>query len=224
MTEITTQDRREFARLRSLLINPGSVQLLHSGRGSRVWLTDEIVLLDVTGSPAVDADSEDGLYRLVGTKGLIRKPGIPTVNLAIWLSAVTWAAWLPAWPSGFSVTDSEAKAMLVYVDAVSAAGRTRIPLAMNEDIWHAFKAAYPDAALWHAGYGGPFRVSVLDNDELAYIQAVRIPGDIHKVVQAMVDAMNAEAGEDGKNGTAPGAAGTGDRNHPLEQHRSQSDQ
>jgi hypothetical protein len=171
------EDTREYARLRSLTSRqPGGVQLLHSNQGRDAWLADANVLVKVTGSPAVEG-LDDGLYRLMN-KGLVPMAGRVTINLPIYFSQVRGCTRLPVYPTIWSLTENEAKAMLFYVEVPEAESqaRMRIPLAMNEDIWRAYVKCYPDLTAWHSGHKSPFLISTPDEPELAYIAPITIPG------------------------------------------------
>lgn len=226
---ITREDRAEIARLRSLIYNRERVDVLHSGGGSQAWLCDGVVMVRVTGSPAVEG-LEDGEYRIVVGKGLIRnqdkarddrdrvimvdgKPAMadrgPRYNLPIYFGIAHGYKYHPAYPTRFSLTDNEAKAMVMFVDVDMATAvkarmvdgdipaalvkpeglvKVRYPLAMNEEVWHAIKKAYPDAALSHPGYGGPFLVSTPAIPELAYVESIRIPESEQGPAVALVEA------------------------------------
>jgi len=226
---VTSESRAEIARLRSFMHRPGSVDVLHSGGGKEVWLSDGFVLIRVTGSPSVEG-LEDGEYKIVAGKGFIRsqdkarddrdrvimvdgKPVMadrgPRFNLPIYFGIAHGYTYHRAYPTRFSLTDNEAKAMIMFVDvdmgtAVKARMvdgdipaavvkpdkrvMVRYPLAMNEDVWNAIKRVYPDAAISHPGYGGPFLIGTPAIPELAYVESIRIPESEQGPAVALVEA------------------------------------
>jgi hypothetical protein len=214
----------EFRKLRNLMIEPGAVDVLHSNGGKDLWFCDDYVLVNVTDSPAVVGfDQDDGLYRLQANKGLVAREGLPRWNLPIAFAGWRVLTWYPVVATGISITDSEAKAMICFAVVPNPAvtsiqrevgiyddiGDLRIPLAINEDVWRAFRALWPSAYLMHSGRfdldGKPraFRISTSDREERAYIQPAKIPADMRKVVNAAVNAAEIpEGGETGseKNG------------------------
>lgn len=198
MSDITAEQRREIGALRSLMITPGNVQLSRSGK--RTWLTDQIVLLDVTGLSVI-AGLEDGWYRIVGGG---QNPGLTVrsdtskhllFNVDAYLEKARKLDYYPVQPTEWSLTNNEAKAFLLYVTVRSVIEYTaveRIPLAMNQDVWKAFRLEYPDAELYHTGYGRPFLVSTPDNPELAYVESIAIPEKRQPEAMLIADAYSGQ--------------------------------
>jgi hypothetical protein len=226
---ITSENRAEIARLRSFVHNRERVDLLHSAGGSEAWLCDGVVMIRVTGSPAITG-LDDGEYRIVAGKGLIRnqdkarderdkpimvdgKPAMtdrgPRFNLPIYFGIARGYKYHRAYATRFSLTDNEAKAMIMFVDvdmatAVKArmvdgdipaavvkpdnAVLVRYPLAMNEDVWKAIRRAYPLATLSHPGHGGPFLIGSPGIPVLAYVEPIQIPESEQGPAVALVEA------------------------------------
>lgn len=204
---VTADDRREFGRLRSLLINPGSVEILHSGRGERTWMTDRFVMIDITGSRALAAGMPDGEYRLMASKGFQFSERGPLVNMATYLAKMSGLTWYAAHATRWSITDSQAKAMILVAELPpehsghEAQGARRVPLAMNEDVWQSVRASYPGAELAHTGRrGDPFRITV-DEQVIGYVQAVQIPPQLQSTAQIIAGNSPYMEGED-KGGTS----------------------
>lgn len=190
---ITADDKREYARLRSLLINPASVEVLHSGGGERVWMTDRFVMIDITDSRALREDMPDGEYRLMASRGFQFSQRGPLVNMAVYLAKMRSLAWHPAYATQWSVTDSQAKAMLLYVDLPQRRSwhevepARRVPLAMNEDVWQSIVTSYPGAELAHTGSrGDPFRVTT-GAQVVGYVQVIPIDSQLEKTAQIIAD-------------------------------------
>jgi hypothetical protein len=204
--ENAAAERKEYSRLRSLLIEPGNVYVCRAQ--GRTWLTDKYVVMDVTGFP-VTRELEEGWYRIVasGANAGFRTPdkkssaenetAVWHLNIANWFKEVRERDYWPVTPTGISFTDSEAKAFLLIADTAYGspyAPHTRIPVAMHEDVWQGFRQAWPDATLSHPGYADPFRISIPGNEDLAYVYGVAIPERLHKIVLAITDAYEPEGG------------------------------
>jgi hypothetical protein len=196
--ENAAAERKQYSRLRSLLIEPGNVYVCRAQ--GRTWLTDKYVVLDVTGFPAV-SEVEEGWYRIVasGANAGFRKPDKKTsaenetavwhLNIGRWLKEMRERDYWPVTPTGISFTDSEAKAFLLITSTLGPLGASiRMPVAMHEDVWQGFRQAWPDATLSHPGYADPFRVSIPGNEDLAYIYGVTIPNRLHRIVLAIIEA------------------------------------
>jgi hypothetical protein len=215
-------ERKEYSRLRSLLIEPGNVYITRAE--GCIWLTDKYVVLDATGFSSV-RELEPRWYRIVasGANAGFREPDKKTsaenetavwhLNIARWLKEIRERDYRPVIPTGISFTDSQAKAFLLFAEiaepepedipapsaVVMEAGhiRFRVPLAMHEDVWQGFRLAWPDATLSHPGYADPFRISIPGNGDLAYVYGVAIPERLHKIVLAIVEAYDDRGNERG---------------------------
>jgi hypothetical protein len=174
------------------MVEPGNVYL--ASVEGRIWLTDQFVILDVTGFSAVQ-ELEDGWYRIVASganAGLRPREKGPSLNIANWIKEIRGRSYCPATATEISFTDSEAKAMLLFVEVSEPIDRAwptaiRYPVAMNEDVWRSFKTAWPDAKLSHPGYAGPFRISIPGHKELAYVEPIQIPEHLQPVAVAIID-------------------------------------
>ena len=183
MTDITTLDRQQWSRLRSLFIEPGEVELMTdtSDVEPRRWMTDKYVMLDVTRNPALGGPDElpDGMYRVTASKGpvpLDRHAGRDVVSClqAFEAGADWWAVHETRW------TLRDDRAQLIYV--CNPVGFQRVPLAIDRDVFEAFKAAYQDAVYQATPVVG-HSIRVLPRVKAsgrtlapaAYIQPVRIP-------------------------------------------------
>jgi hypothetical protein len=181
MADFTDSQRAEISQLYRIMDIPGTVNVLRAA--GKVWLTDGFVLLNVTGSPVV-ADLDDGLYRLQLRNGFIRRPDATTYRLPEFMTYLRRFSWHPVQATRWAQYPEPAnKARLFFVQV----GHERYALGLNEEIWRAVMARYPDAQWWHAGYGGPFKVTTPDNDELAYIEPARLPEDLLEEANKLVE-------------------------------------
>jgi len=219
MPELDSTRLAEFRKLRNLMIEPTAVDILHSNGGKDLWLCDEYVLVNVTDSPAIEGlDQDDGLYRLQANKGLVAREGLPRWNLPIVFAEWRPLTLYPVVATGISITDSKAKAMICFAVVPNPEvtsiqrdygiyddlGDLRIPLAINEDVYLAFRELWPSAYLMHSGRFAddgkprPFRITTDDREERAYVQPAKIPADMRRVVNAAVNAADIpEGGETG---------------------------
>lgn len=139
--ENAAAERKEYSRLRSLLIEPGNVYVTRTEE--RIWLTDKYVVLDATGF-SVMAEVEEGWYRIVasGDNAGFRTPDRKTsaenetavwhLNIAKWLKEIRGREYWPVIPTGISFTESKAKAFLLITDTTSTVELGEV-YAVDED-------------------------------------------------------------------------------------------
>jgi hypothetical protein len=196
---LTPNERRAFARLRSLLANASEVSIATDDDGSR-WLSDRYAIINVTNDSACEGVA-DGQYKLTAGKGFVPDDLVPPNALAL-LEIIEGeeANWLPVTRTEWSVADSEAKTLLCYATmiaepATTAATSKRHPVAINEGIWNAFVAAFdnkdhtrvirfekdPDKPT------RPFRI-IVDNKIVAYSMGIRLPDGAEKIAKLIVEA------------------------------------
>ena len=180
--DIDLDIRKEWARLRSLLYETHDLALTTDGRDGHRWLTDRYVLLDVTGSPAIEG-LEDGAYKLLATRGL---QGGLAVNedyqnflgggIVDYLDRVeSGANWVCAHPSEWSVAEHPGKAMLL-----SCVGR---PVLIGESTWTTLHRHFPEARVEYDMSSGRnlFRVWEPNGNFdpgsriVAYVAGIQIP-------------------------------------------------
>jgi hypothetical protein len=200
---LTPDERRAFARLRSLLANVNEVSIATDDDGSR-WLTDRYAIINVTNDEAVKGVA-DGEYKLTVGKGFVPSDLVPPNALSLLeIIEAEEANWLPVKRTAWSVADSEAKTLLCYAGEYkmkkSASSSPEVqnrrnPVAINEGIWNAFVAAYdnkdhtrvirfekdPDKVT------RPFRILV-DNKIVAYFMGIRLPSGSEKIAALIVEA------------------------------------
>lgn len=181
MQEITNQERAEISQLYRIMDVPGSVNVLRTD--GKIWLTDGFVLLNVTGNPVV-SELQDGCYRLQLRNGFIRRPDAITYKLPDFMTYLHRFQWHPACPTRWApYPEPGNKARLFFVQIEDE----RYALGLNEEIWRAMTARYPNAQWWHAGYGGPFKVTTPTESELAYIEPARLPEDLLEEANRLVE-------------------------------------
>jgi hypothetical protein len=170
----TLELRKEFMRLRKILLESSVILVTMPYHR---WLTDHFVLLDVTDSDAV-TDKDDGTYRLTATSGLTYKDK-PSFDAPAFFKVLhSLPAWQKTAPTGWSITESEAKATIL-TDGTE-------PYAINEDTWKAVWTYYPDAEI-EASWGPKMRMfRVWDGFQfIAYIAGVDIPREYREAANAI---------------------------------------
>jgi hypothetical protein len=188
---LTPDERRAFARLRSLVVNTNEVSIATDDDGSR-WLTDRYAIINVTNDEAVK-DVPDGEYKLTAGKGFVPSDLVPPNALAL-LEIIEGenSNWFPVTRTQWSVADSEAKTLLCYATTDSDDRRS---VAINEGIWNAFVTAYdnkdhtrkirfekdPDKIT------RPFRI-IVDGKIVAYFMGIRLPQGSEKIAALIVEA------------------------------------
>ena len=166
------ETRKAIARLRKLLpVNPGKVHLFTRGLAGDRWLSDRYVMVKVTddaalrvhegavysdGSELSYEEFPDGSYKLTAGKGLQPSElAVPVTVALLNLIESKDGNWHRLYRTQWAVSDSEAKLMLAYTKVDGAVQ----PHAINEGIWTAFEAAFPDdEVLFMAREGDPYKV------------------------------------------------------------------
>lgn len=173
-SETPIEVRQEWTRLRQIMYEPSAVWLSTENSGDR-WLTDQYVLLNVTGSlslfdadywqrsvvPVETADDElpDGSYKLIASKGLEPRESIPQPDLEAWFGAVAdQAQWKNAVPTEWSVAEHPGKAMLW-----TSRG---FPALMGEPTWTQIKRHHQDVTVDYTFTHNLFRFSKPEHDHL----------------------------------------------------------
>jgi hypothetical protein len=194
---LTADERRAFARLRSLLANVNEVSIATDDDGSR-WLSDRYAIINVTNDSACEGVA-DGEYKLTAGKGFVSSDLEPPNALALLeIIEAEEANWLPVTRTEWSVADSEAKTLLCYAMADCYAPEVRDrrhPVAINEGIWNAFVVAFdnkdhtrvirfekdPDKVT------RPFRI-IVDGKIVAYFMGIRLPKGSEEIAALIVEA------------------------------------
>jgi hypothetical protein len=186
-----TDDSAEAAarKLRRLLIEPGRASL--APWRDCVYLCDEYVCLNVTGNIAV-ADLPVGRYKVTVAKGLTAN-GAVGIDVGKFVTAIEdGAQWRPVTATKWSVAESKARAMLVYIENPS--GRVydaeHLPVLINEDLWTEFHEQYGDGIAFDADARREvhpiFRVR-WGTSVLAYVAGVQMPEGEGERARQLVD-------------------------------------
>lgn len=149
----------ETAHLRQIMYQPSACWLSTENSGDR-WLTDQFVLLDVTGHPALQwtngfSDTEyadewaDGPYKLTASNGFQPRESVTEPDIEAWFTRVGQCAWHSAKPSEWSVAEHPGKAML-WVSGTQ-------PCLLGESTWTALKRHHPECLVDYAADLNLFR-------------------------------------------------------------------
>lgn len=186
-------EKRGFAQLRRLMVEPDSVYIMTAANGRR-YLTDKYVMLDITNSRVVGWDLLDGEYSLRATLGLRRLhkavPVVPDVNGYFRMVEGGHPVWVATHATAWSLRGDHARLMWgEYGQAQHKPGHPRrFACAINADALDAFSQAYKgegselvfekDARRLHR----PFRVRLVEpmphgprSRVLGYVMGIRIP-------------------------------------------------
>jgi hypothetical protein len=159
MTELT------YAALRQIMYQPSAVWLATENSGDR-WLTDQFVMLCVSGLSAVEGVT-DGPYKLMADGEIRERDSIPPPDLESWFAGLR-GTWLPAAPTEWSVAEHPGKAMLWHVRA--------LPALMGEPTWTQIKRHYPDCEVEWLRERNLFRFSSRYlNVPFCYAAGIRVP-------------------------------------------------
>lgn len=194
--EIPIELRKEWTRLRALLYEGYDLALCTDDRDSHRWLTDRYVLLDVTGSPAVEA-LEDGVYKLVQSKGFQPIEGHRNYldgGIVDYLNNVeTGAWWAPVVPSGWSVAEHPGRAMLLACNGA--------PVLIGESTWTQLHRHYDKPLVQYDVKSGRnlFRVAEPPPAKfaeigrvVAYVAGIRIPDGQEEIARAIAELTSAQ--------------------------------
>jgi hypothetical protein len=201
-SEVPLEIRQEWARLRQIMYEPGSVWLSTENSGDS-WLTDQFVLLNVTGSYAL-ADEKgqlaDGPYKLTASSGLQPREGVPQPDLEVYFAAVAdKAQWRPVQPTEWSVAEHPGKAMLWKCKD--------FPALLGESTWAQIKRHYPGVVVEYTFTHNMFRFSKTEHDILmgdcaedlcpcprvpfCFAAGIRTPDGQQEVAKAIVEVVAA---------------------------------
>lgn len=206
--------RKAVQRLRTLLVvNPGKVHLFTRGPWpadnghtmvSERWLSDRYVMVNVTGDKTLRSEHDlvsadlrlspewpDGLYKLTAGKGLVPHEELPFSDSAGLLDSIERPGdWWRMERTRWQLADSPANLMLAYARHEQG----HIPLAVNENIWAAFGAAFRDLTetepqvQFRYCADRPYRV-IFEGTIVGYIAAAHFPEDQLGIAQMIVDEL-----------------------------------
>lgn len=211
--------RKAVQRLRTLLVvNPGKVHLFSRdcelgcmppdhGEGEPCierWLSDRYVMVNATGDKTLHSEHDlvsadlrlspewpDGLYKLTAGKGLVPHEELPFSDSAGLLDSIERPGdWWRMERTRWQLADSPANLMLAYARHEQG----HIPLAVNENIWAAFGAAFRDLTetkpqvQFHYCADRPYRV-IFEGTIVGYIAAAHFPEDQLGIAQMIVDKL-----------------------------------
>ena len=193
--------RKEWTRFRALLYDSHDLALCTDERDGHRWLTDRYVLLDVTGSIAIEGVA-DGCYKLVQSRGFeLRTHEFENEEVALanyldggivdFLERVeTGAKWVDAYPSEWSVAEHPGKAMLLTCNYH--------PVLMGESTWTALHRHYTEPRVEFDVASGRNLFRALSPDQVqqmappgagyfvvAYVAGIRIPEGQEEVARAI---------------------------------------
>lgn len=202
------ETRKAIQRLRKLLVvNPTECHLFTRSLpgGVERWLSDRYVMVKVQGVGFTNLATvafPDGAYKLSAGKGLVPTDMLvsDTAGLLDSIEAKQ-GDWYPITRTDWSLADSEAKLMLAYASYDGWDVYDHIPLAINEGIWNAFVAAYPNHEVtFEYRVGDPYAVVTYETTDedgkpgryapetVAYIAAAHFPQG-NEVARKIVDAL-----------------------------------
>lgn len=209
------ETRKAIQRLRKLLVvNPTECHLFTRSLpgGVERWLSDRYVMVKVQGVGFTNLATvafPDGAYKLSAGKGLVPTDMLVSDTAGLLQSIESKQGdWYPITRTDWSLADSEAKLMLAYANVWGGLtvppeerGWIRTPLAINEGIWNAFVAAYPDREVtFEYRAGDPYAVVTYETTDedgkpgryapetVAYIAAAHFPQG-NEVARKIVDAL-----------------------------------
>lgn len=172
-SETPLEIRKAWAELRQILYEPSAVWLA-TWAGTERWLTDQFVMLDVTGSDALaEAELPDGGYKLTAANGFQPRDTVPEPDLDVYFAAMDVAAnWHLARPTEWSVAEHPGKAMLwtYFVPIDSGFGTTNVPLdvgqpcLLGESTWTAIRRHHPGCLVEYSDEINAFRFAELPRD------------------------------------------------------------
>jgi hypothetical protein len=164
----------EWAQLRQIMYQPSTVWLSTENSGDR-WLTDQFVLINVTGESAIlqpaiegiiDSHSPggvewpDGPYKLTASDGLKPRESVPEPDIEAWFTRAAESKWRRVRPTEWSVAEHPGKAMLwAYAHAGGNA-----PCLFGESTWTALKRHHPEVVVEYARDLNLFRFSEVTHD------------------------------------------------------------
>jgi hypothetical protein len=178
--EIPLEVRQEWTRLRAILYEPSSVWMATWAANER-WLTDQYVMLDVTGSCALeDYEVPDGGYKLVASKGFEPRELGWRPDIDVYFAAMDQLAdWLPAQPSEWSVAEHPGKAQLWTYRP-----RDLFPCLLGESTWTAIKRNHPDCLVEYSEETNVFRFTAAGH-VFCFAAGIRIPDGQGEVAHAI---------------------------------------
>lgn len=202
------ETRKAIQRLRKLLVvNPTECHLFTRSLpgGVERWLSDRYVMVKVQGVGFTNLATvafPDGAYKLSAGKGLVPTDMLVSDTAGLLQSIESKQGdWYPITRTDWSLADSEAKLMLAYASYDGWDVYDHIPLAINEGIWNAFVAAYPDREVtFEYRAGDPYAVVTYETTDedgkpgryapetVAYIAAAHFPQG-NEVARKIVDAL-----------------------------------
>lgn len=211
----------EYTSLRQIMYQPSACWLSTENSGDR-WLTDQFVLMNVTGIDAFEVCGEcssgricgecppgypDGPYKLTVSNGPQQREGVPEPDIEAWFTRAAESKWRRAKPTEWSVAEHPGKAMLW---AYGSAGGNA-PCLFGEPTWTALKRHHPEVIVEYARDLNLFRFSEVDHIDpdgdchdigcgcrwlpFCYAAGIRVPDgqqDIACAITALVDSTSNE--------------------------------
>jgi hypothetical protein len=207
MSELT------YAALRQIMYQPSACWLATEFYEGDRWLTDQFVMLKVTGHSALiipehadepcycdetstrncpqhhDAGYEmpDGAYKLTVSNGIQPRDSIPAPDLDAWSLSLK-GDWAVARPTEWSVAEHPGKAMLWVSDS-------GVPCLIGEPTWTAIRRHYPDCRVEYLESRNLFSFSLEDRFPFCYAAGIQIPDGQEETARAIVALTQLATGE-----------------------------
>lgn len=173
------ETHQDVTRWRQIMYQPSSVWLATDMSGER-WLTDEYVMLNVTGDAAQE-DVEDGAYKLLasGELRVEKRDSFPEPDLERYFARVDELVdWREATPTEWSVAEHPGKAMLWRSDGA--------PCLLGESTWTAIHRRYaPLLVEYSHGKLNLFRFTTRAG-VFAFAAGIRVPTGQEEIAASIV--------------------------------------